>query len=52
MRLIILDSYLREKAELFCKLHDGKLTMYPNGPVWCIEGCGQRFVKLEDLSSN
>lgn len=28
------------------ELKDGKLTMYPDGPIYCIEGCGDRYVKV------
>jgi len=28
------------------KFHDGVLDMSPAGPLYCIEGCAQRFVKI------
>lgn len=29
------------------ELRDGKLRLSPNGPIMCIEGCGQGFVKVK-----
>ena len=29
------------------ELKDGKLSMSPAGPIWCIEACGARYVKVE-----
>jgi hypothetical protein len=29
------------------ELKDGKLSMSPAGPVWCIEACGARYIKVE-----
>jgi hypothetical protein len=28
-------------------LKDGTLSMSPSGPIFCIEGCGQRFYKIK-----
>lgn len=28
-------------------LKDGKLTMSPAGPIYCIEGCGSRYFKVK-----
>lgn len=29
------------------ELKDGKLSMSPAGPIWCIEACGARYIKVE-----
>lgn len=29
------------------ELKDGKLSMSPAGPIWCIEACGGRYIKVE-----
>jgi hypothetical protein len=28
------------------QLKDGFLEMSPAGPIWCIEGCGSRYIKV------
>ena len=28
------------------EIKDGKLTIGPAGPIWCVEGCGSRYVKV------
>jgi hypothetical protein len=27
---------------------NGKLSMSPAGPIWCIEGCGTRYTRVND----
>jgi hypothetical protein len=29
------------------ELKDGKLSVSPAGPIWCIEACGARYIKVE-----
>ena len=30
----------------FYQLKDGYLQLSPAGPIWCIEGCGSRYIKV------
>ena len=27
---------------------NGKLSLSPNGPIWCTDGCGTRYTKVND----
>lgn len=46
---ITLTFYEKDKTEQNFRFNisNGVLTMSPSGPIFCIEGCGQKFRKLK-----
>lgn len=42
--LVLLKADKTEQKYTY-SLADGKLTMSPAGPIYCIEGCGDRYIK-------